>query len=90
MRRAFNDALISAGALVILLLLLVAVDDRVRAQIWQRASSPPSVELSGVVQQVSGIIHVVFEAVRSQSLAHAPMMIFALAATILVLFMLRT
>jgi hypothetical protein len=90
MRRAFNDALISAGALVILLLTLVAVDDRVRTEIWQRASTPSSVELSGMVQQVSGIAHVVFVAVRSQSLAHAPMMIFALAATILVLFMLRT
>jgi hypothetical protein len=89
MRRAFNDALISAGALIILLLLLVAVDDRVRAQIWQRAASP-SVELGGVVEQVSRITHVVVEAMRNQSLAHAPMLIFALAATILVLFMLRT
>jgi hypothetical protein len=90
MRRALDNALISAGALVVLLLLLVAVDDRIRAQIWQRASSPPSVEVAGVVQQVSHVTHVLVEAVRSQSLEHAPMMIFALAAAILVMFMLRT
>jgi len=90
MRRAFAaDALMSACTVVILLLVLMAVDENVRTQIWRRASTP-SVELVGVGYQVRNLAHVIVEAARDQSLAHAPLLIFALAATILVLFMLRT
>jgi hypothetical protein len=90
MRRAFDDALMSAGAVLVLLLVLVAVDDRVRAQIWRQAAAPPSVELAGIASQVSHVAHVVAHVVHDQSIAHAPMLIFSLAAAVLVLFMLRT
>jgi hypothetical protein len=89
MRRAFNDALMSAGAVMILLLVLVALDDGVRAQVWRRAATP-SVELGSVTQQVSHFTQVTYKAARDQSLAHAPMVVFSVAAGILVLFMLRT
>jgi len=79
----------SAGAVVLLLLVLVALDDRVRSQVWRQASAP-SIEVAGVTAQVSHIAHVVAQAARDQSMAHAPMLIFALAAAILVAFMLRT
>lgn len=89
MRRAFGEALMSAGAIAILLVALVAVDSRVRDEISRRVAKP-SVELAGAGQQVRDLTSVIAEAVRDQSLAHAPLLIFALAATVLVLLMLRT
>ena len=90
MRRALDNALLSAGAAVILLLVLVAVDENVRAQVWRQASTPPSVHLTDASNHASQIAHVIAQAVRDQSMAHAPMMVFAIAAAILVVFMLRT
>jgi hypothetical protein len=39
---------------------------------------------------VRDLATVVFEAARNQSIAHAPLVIFVVAATLLTLFMLRT
>jgi hypothetical protein len=80
----------SLGSVLVLLMILVAVDDRVRSEVWRTASAPPSVGLVSAGYQVESIVHVVAGAARTQSLAHAPMLIFALAAGVLTLFMLRT
>jgi hypothetical protein len=90
MRRPFGDALLSIGALAILLFALVSVDDRVREQVSLRLSARPSVELATAGAQVRDLTSVVFRAARDQSIDHAPLLIFSLAATVLVLFMLRT
>ena len=90
MRRAFGEALMSAGALAILLLALVAVDDRVREQISLRLTTGPSVELAHAGARVRDLTTVIVEAARDQSIEHAPLLIFVLAATVLVMFMLRT
>ena len=90
MRRAFGEALMSAGALAILLLALVAVDDRVREQISLRLTARPSVELANAGERVRDLTTVIVEAARDQSMEHAPLLIFVLAATVLVMFMLRT
>jgi hypothetical protein len=90
MRRPLGDALLSIGALAMLLLALVAFDGRVREQVSLRLSARPAVELAAAGEQVRDMATVVFEAARDQSIEHAPLMIFALAATVLVLFMLRT
>jgi hypothetical protein len=90
MRRPFGDALLSIGALAILLFALVSVDDRVREQVSLRLSARPSVELATAGEQVRDLTSVVFRAARDQSIEHAPLLIFSLAATVLVLFMLRT
>ena len=90
MRRAFREALMSAGTVTVLLLALVAVDDRVRAAVSRVFTTRPSMELAGTGQQVSDLTHAIAEAARSQSLAHAPLLVFALAAGVLVVFMLRT
>jgi hypothetical protein len=89
MRPRLGEALISAGAMIVLLLVLVAADDRVRDQVSLRLSNP-SAEISSAGQQVGNITHVVVQAARHQSLEHAPMLIFGLVATVLTLFMLRT
>ena len=90
MRRAFGEALMSAGTVVMLLLILVAVDDRVRNEISLRVMSHPTAGLVAAGQQARDLTTVLAQAARDQSLAHAPLLIFALAATVLVLFMLRT
>jgi hypothetical protein len=90
MRRAVNEALMSAGTVAMLLLVLIAVDDRVRDQVSLRFVSHPTTELAAASSRVRDLTSVIAEAARDQSLAHAPLLIFALAATVLVLFMLRT
>ena len=91
MRRAFGDTLISIGALATLLATLVLVDDRVREQVSMRFSGrTPASELAGVSSKVGDVANVVMLAMRDRGLEHGPMLIFALAAIVLVLFMLRT
>lgn len=88
MRRVFGDAVISLCAVLALLLMLVSVDPRVRYQIasvWGGSGASTSVG-----KDLDEIFTVVLSAIHDHSIANAPLMIFALAATLLVLFMLRT
>lgn len=91
MRRVINDALISLGALALLLVALVSIDDRVRERVTQLLSTPPSsAEIADAGVQIENVSMVLYKAARDQSVDHAPMVIFAVAAVVLVLFMLRT
>ena len=90
MRRAFREALMSAGTVVILLLVLIAFDDRVRDHLSRRVVAHPSVELASAGRQLGDFTTVIVGVARDQSLGHAPLLIFTLAAAVLVLFMLRT
>jgi hypothetical protein len=89
-RRVFGEALLSVGTVAVLLIALVALDDRVREQIAQRFMARPAMELSSAGHQVQNLTSVITQAVRHQSFTNAPMLIFALAASVLVVFMLRT
>jgi hypothetical protein len=55
-----------------------------------RVMTNPTHELAAAGQQAQTLTAVIAEVARDQSLTHAPLLIFALAATVLVLFMLRT
>lgn len=88
MRRRFIDALLSAGALIILLVALVSVDDRVRAHVVRLATGAASGDVAAA--QLHDIGRTVVMAVGDQSVAHAPLTIFVVAAAVLVLCMLRT
>jgi hypothetical protein len=90
MSRAFREAVMSAGTVIVVLLVLVGIDDHVRTELSQRYMANPSQEIASAGQHASHLTSVIAVAAREQSLAHAPMLIFALAATVLVLFMLRT
>ena len=89
-RRTFGDALISTGAVIVLLLALVAIDDRVREQVSLRFKTAPTADLVSAGSQVQDLATVMFEAARHQSIQHAPLVIFVVAASFLTLFMLRT
>jgi hypothetical protein len=89
MRRALNEALMSAATVGLLLLVLVAVDDRVRGELTLRFTSHPTQQLAAAGQQARDLTSVITQAAREQSVEHAPLLIFALAATVLVVFMLR-
>ena len=90
MRQLFKDALVSAGALLIVVIALTAIDGRVRAQVGAAvsgAASPQAVaSAGGKVRYLAGVIT---SAAREQSINHAPMVIFVVAATVLVTFTLR-
>jgi hypothetical protein len=90
MRRTLGDAVISATALLILVLMLISIDDRVRDRVSALWSPPNSAAIAGASDQLGSLAGVVFDAVKDQSVAHAPLTIFALAATVLVVFMVRT
>lgn len=90
MRRAFGDAMISLCALLLLLLMLVTIDPRVREQVSGVWASPGSSAVASVSSQVRNVSTVLMSSARDHSIDNAPLMIFALAATVLVLFMLRT
>jgi hypothetical protein len=88
MRRVFGDAVISFCAVLALLLMLVSVDPRVRIQVaslWGGSGTSTSVS-----KDLGEISTVLLSAIQDHSIDNAPLMIFALAATVLVLFMLRT
>jgi hypothetical protein len=89
-RRTFGDALISTGAIVLLLLTLAAIDERVREQVSLRFRTTPTADLVNAGTQVQDLATVVFSAVRDQSIAHAPLAIFVVVALFLTLFMLKT
>jgi len=89
MRRFLGDALISVAALLILFTVLLAIDNRVRDRVsgfW----APDSSEVAGASQQLGSVVTLAYQVVRDQSIEHAPLTIFTLAAAVLVVFMVRT
>jgi hypothetical protein len=90
-KRAIGEAIVSMGALCVLIALLATFDPRVREQIALRMSpGQPSVQVAQAGATVRSLSAVVVEAVRDQSIEHAPLVIFVLAGSVLLLFMLRT
>jgi hypothetical protein len=90
MRPAIGEWLMSAAALGVVGLTMMAVDDRVREQVALRLGTDPSVQLSTAGAHVRNLATVMLEALHDQSSEHAPLLIFVLAAIVLVLVMLRT
>ncbi|HVH27889.1 MAG TPA: hypothetical protein VM818_14065 [Vicinamibacterales bacterium] len=89
MQRSVSDFLMSAAALVTLIVILAAFDGRVREQLMLRMDSP-SAQVTGAGVMIRDVAAIVFDAARDQTIEHAPLVIFVAAATVLLLFMLRT
>ena len=90
MRRVFGDALISAAALVVLLIGLMVIDDTVRERLLSVVQNADvSSSVGSIVSTAGNLSGAVLMAARDQSLDHAPLAVFVVAATALVLAMLR-
>jgi hypothetical protein len=90
MRRALTDTLVSAAALLVVLIGLAAIDERVRERV---VSAVREADLSSSVSSIANVggdvAGIMLLAARDQSVDHAPMAVFVVSATILVLAMLR-
>ncbi len=87
-QRAWSDALVSGAVVIAVLIILMSIDVRVREQVRTVVGTTSSVQAAG--GRLGEVGAVLFEAARTQSLDHGPMMIFVAAATVLVLFMVRS
>jgi hypothetical protein len=90
MRRRIGEWLISIGALALLLLALVVIDDRARTHVADRAMTDPSAEMSKAVHTVRAQSRGLASGVREQVRLHPELAVFAVAGAVLVGFMLRT
>lgn len=81
----------AVGSLIVVVLGMAAMDARVRGLVRQLLDGEGlSPEVLSTVHRVNQAVLVALDAVRDQSIDHAPLTIFALAATVLLLFMIRT
>ena len=91
MRRRLSGGLAAAGSLAALVLGMAAMDERVREAARRVVSGEgASPEMVSSAHRLQEAVFVAIDAVRDQSIDHAPLTIFALVATVLLLFMLRT
>jgi hypothetical protein len=90
MRPAISDVMWTAGGALVLIATLVAFDARVREQVSMRLEARPAEQIVLAGHQVRNLTAVVVQAARDQSIDHAPLVMFSVAAMVLTLFMLRT
>lgn len=88
--RIGSDVLISAGVLAAVLLALVSIDVRVREQLGAAVSATTPSTLTDAGTQVRELGSVLVDAAWTQSVEHAPMMIFVVVASVLLLSLVRT
>jgi hypothetical protein len=85
MKRGFQQALISAAVLAIVVAALISVDDQVR----QRFTDLFSGGVSPWAARATDLGGAVMSALRHQSIENAPLLIFAAAGAVLFVFMVR-
>jgi hypothetical protein len=90
MRRVYREALMSAGTVLVLLLVLFAFDPRIREQMSRRVATHPSQEAASVGRQARDFAAAIAATARDTSRGHAQLLVFTLGAGVLVMFMLRT
>jgi len=90
-KRAIGDAVMSVGALCVLFVLLVSFNAPLREEVSRRiGAGRPTVQAANMGATVRNVASVLFVAARDQSIEHAPLVIFVMAAIVLFMFMLRT
>jgi len=91
MRRAINDALISACALAVLFIGLIAMDSRLREQVVLRAdTATASNEVAGATAQARRVGVVAYQLVKEQADQHAPLAVMLVVGVVLMVIMFRT
>ena len=90
-KRAIGEAVMSVGALCVLFVLLLSFNAPLREEVSRRiGAGRPTVQAANMEATVRNVASVLFVAARDQSIAHAPLVLFVLAAIVLFMFMLRT
>jgi hypothetical protein len=90
-RPSMFGGLTAVGGACGLVLGLAIIDERVRDQLARMLSGGgPTSELVSAGGRAQELTEILMDAVRDQSIEHAPLVIFALAAMLLVLFMIRS
>jgi len=90
-KRAIGDAAMSVGALCALIVLLISFNPPLREEVSRRINAGrPTVQAANMGATVRNVASVLFVAARDQSIEHAPLVIFVMAAIVLFMFMLRT
>lgn len=91
MRRNAYSFVTSAAGIGAILVGLVVIDPRVREQAMALARGKgPTGEFASAGERVQELGYIALQAVRDQSIEHAPLTLFALAALVLFVLMLRT
>jgi hypothetical protein len=88
MRRVIQDALLSAGALLVLVTLLVAADGRLRDRVLHIGHT--TADVAAAENQARDLAHVVVAIVGDAMRMHTTLMMFLIVATVLTVFMVRT
>ena len=90
-RRPLASGITAGGGVLMLLLGLALIDERVRYRLARLFTSPAATgEIASAGGRVRDLMEVLVMALRDQSIEQAPLVIFALAATVLLMFMMRT
>ena len=90
LRRRVFGGLTAAGGAGTLVVALALFDERVRDQIASALSRRGATdEMAGAAARARELLGVLVQAVTDQSIEHAPLVLFGLAALVLILFMLR-
>ena len=85
-----GDALLSAGGVVLVLIVLLSVDARVREQVQRTLDATSSSTLVSAGAQASAVAAVIVDAAKMQAVEHATMMVLVVTAAVLVLAMVRS
>lgn len=85
-----SDGLISVAVLAAVLLVLVSIDARVREQLHAAIAATTPSTLTDLRTGVRDAGAMLLEAAWTQSLDHAPMMIFVVVASVLLLSLMRS
>jgi hypothetical protein len=89
MRRRIGEWLLSAGTIVVLLLILLVIYNPIREDVSRRVTKP-SAEISSLVHRVGYQVDAFAALALETSRTHSELVVFAVAAVVLLGFMLRT
>jgi len=89
MRRRIGEWLLSAGAVALLLVILLVIYKPMRDDVSQKVMNNPSGEISSAMYQVRHQADWYAAIALEQSRSHSELMVFGIAAVVLFGFMLR-
>ena len=89
-RQKIGEGLLTAGSMILLIVMLLVIDSRTTGKVTSLVQDRPFRALGSGVVWLERAGSAFLDAIRHQSLEHAPMTVFLVVAVILVLFMTRT